>query len=85
MKVTKLLRRSTCLFLALVMLFSYPAGVYSEGTGTNPSEAPEIPEGYVWRTLSVELAPFEEEQKEKEEEEAARWSRRPKRPPTSWS
>ena len=76
MKVTKLLRRSTCLFLALVMLFSYPAGVYSEGTGTNPSEAPEIPEGYVWRTLSVELAPFEEEQKEKEEEEAARWEQK---------
>lgn len=71
MKVTKLLRRTTSLFLALVMLLSFPVGAYSEGTGSDP-EAPEVPEGYVWRTLSVELAPFEEDCLEKEEEEAAR-------------
>ena len=72
MKVTKLMRRATSLFLVLVMLFSFPVGAYSEGTGSDPEEAPEIPEGYVWRTLSVELEPFEEDRLEDEEEEAAR-------------
>ena len=72
MKVTKLLQRATSLFLVLAMLFSFPVGAYSEGTGSDPEEAPEIPEGYVWRTLSVELAPFEEDKLEKEEDEAAR-------------
>lgn len=72
MKVTKLMRRATSLFLVLVMLFSFPVGAYSEGTGSDPEEAPEIPEGYVWRTLSVELEPFEEDRLEDEEQEAAR-------------
>ena len=61
MKVTKLLRRTTSLLLALAMLFSFPAGAYSEGAGSNSKEVLEIPEGFVWRTLSVELAPFEED------------------------
>ncbi len=72
MKVTKLLQRTTSLFLALVMLFSFPVGAYSEGTGSNSDDALEVPEGYVWRALSVELAPFEEDCLEKEEAEAAR-------------
>ena len=72
MKEMKLLRRTTGLILALVMLFSFPVGAYSEGARINPEDAPEIPEGYVWRALSVELAPFEEDCLEKEEAEAAR-------------
>lgn len=72
MKVSKLLQRATSLLLALAMLFSFPAGVYSEGTGPNSEKAPEIPEGYVWRTLSVEVAPFEEDCAETEKAEAAR-------------
>lgn len=74
MKVTKLLQRSTSLLLALAMLLSFLPGVYSEGTGTDSEQAPEILEGYVWRTLSVEIAPFEEEQEPEKEAEAARWA-----------
>ena len=74
MKVTKLLQRSTSLLLALAMLLSFLPGVYSEGTGTDSEQAPEILEGYVWRTLSVEIAPFEEERAQNEQAEAARWA-----------
>lgn len=72
MKEKKLLRRATSLLLALAMLFSFPVGAYSDGAGSDLKEAPEIPEGYVWRALSVELAPFEEDRMEEEDEEAAR-------------
>ena len=72
MKVTKLLQRATGLLLALAMLFSFPAGVFSEGTGSNSKEVLEIPEDFAWRTLTVELEPFKEDQKQTEEAEAAR-------------
>lgn len=72
MKVTKMLQRAMSLLLAVAMLLSFPAGVFSEGAGSKSKEDLEIPEGYVWRTLSVELESFEEDCAETEEEEAAR-------------